>query len=384
MQFKFDEVPVPTEKLDTVVAQSMNLVRREYNRKKKIQKFFTKCSAAAAVLVLAASVFSVGLFMADPVMAANLPLVGHIFQQIQDDQRYPGNFDEVAQPAVGDNEAESNGLSMTLSEVYSSSEALYVSAMIKSEEAFPKALLEPERKEGQDDSFVLFLFGEQEFDFMKAPESYEPWEWPGDEFEWEPLALEGKYVDDHTFIGSVRIQYDLYPLGSFEIPDSFCWNLKVNRVWHYDGYEKAVDWDFKTDIQTDRRNTKTVEVHESAPNGEVITSVSMTPYEVTVNYGYDESRVLPGYEAFDSIQGCLLDADGTYIIDKIGHFPTSGYNLSEFTAYYWATPDEETHRQIMETIQEKRNDGSLKDYLEEISIQKITVRLQMKDQMKEP
>lgn len=39
MQFKFDEVPVPTEKLDTVVAQSMNLVRREYNRKKRYRNF---------------------------------------------------------------------------------------------------------------------------------------------------------------------------------------------------------------------------------------------------------------------------------------------------------------------------------------------------------
>ena len=59
----------------------------------------------------------------------------------------------------------------------------------------------------------------------------------------------------------------------------------------------------------DLSNTTITEINESGPNGEVVQSLVVTPYEATFRLGYDEAKIQPGYEAFDSVQSVMLDAD---------------------------------------------------------------------------
>ena len=81
----------------------------------------------------------------------------------------------------------------------------------------------------------------------------------------------------------------------------------------------------------DLSNTAITEINESGPNGEVVQSLVVTPYEATFRLGYDDAKIQPGYEAFDSVQSVMLDADGKVIRDKVGMFPTTDYNLAEIT-----------------------------------------------------
>ncbi len=369
MQIKFDDIMVPTEKLNQVVAQNMYDIKRRY-KKRKQWNYLVKGMAAAAVALAIT-----GIVTANPALAAKLPLIGHIFEKVQDDQMYPGNFDEVAQPVGAGNVSESQGITMTLSEIYSDSKALYVSAMIESEEPFPEKVKESNMIEGDDVGYHMYLTMEQEFNFMTPPETYEAWEWPGEDYEWTPLDLKGEFEDEHTFVGAMRISYDEYPVTGYEIPDTFRWKLKVSGMEN-PCFSKTGTWEFETDVSVDQSGVRVVDVNQSAPNGEVIQSVTVTPYEVTIDTGYDESRVEPGYERYDSVQSVMLDADGKRIIDKVGMFSPAEYHLSEITIYYFATPSQEVYTEI----QEKLNDESFKDqlagYLEEISVHKIEISLE--------
>lgn len=368
MQIKFDDIVVPTEKLDQVVAQNMYDIKRRY-KKRKHWNYLVKGMAAAAALVIT------GVFAADPALAAKLPLIGHIFEKVQDDQMYPGNFDEVAEPVGAGNVSKSEGITMTLSEIYSDPKALYVSAMIESEEPFPEVVKESDMLEGQDIGYHMYLHIEQGFDFMTPPDIYEAWEWPGKEFEWTPLDLKGEYVDEHTFVGAMRISYELYPIAGFDIPDSFRWNLKVSSIEN-SCFSRTGIWEFETDVSVEQTEKKVVDVNQSAPNGDVIKSVTVTPYEVTMDYGYDESRVEPGYERFDSVQSVMLDADGKRIADKVGMFSPAGYNLSKITVYYFATPTDEVYTEIQEKLYDETFQNQLVGYLEEISVRKIEISLE--------
>ena len=77
MKKDFQDIPIPKE-LDRVVEESMAQVYREH-RRKRFRKLVTGCTATAAV-------FAGGfLFLAaNPAMAAKLPLIGHVFETMQD------------------------------------------------------------------------------------------------------------------------------------------------------------------------------------------------------------------------------------------------------------------------------------------------------------
>lgn len=375
MQIRFDEISVPTEKLDQVVSQNMYEIKRRY-KKRKHWNYLVKGTVAAAVALSAA-----GVFVSNPALAAKLPLIGHIFERVQDEQVYPGNFDEVAEVVQEGNVSKDQGITMTLSEIYSDSSSLYVSAMIESEEPFPEGVKDSNMLNGDDIGYHMYLEIEQELDFMTPPAAYEEMEWPGEEFEWTPLDLKGEYVDDHTYVGAMRISYGEYPIAGFEVPDTFHWKLKVNKVTNLcdskeQHFSKEGTWEFETDVSVDQMEKKVVEVNESAPNGEVIEKVTKTPYETFIEYGYDESKVETGYERYDSVQSAILDADGKYIEDKAGSFPTTEYNLSKITIYYWKVPTEETHLEVQEKIHDETYEGQLADYLEKIAIRKIEIGLE--------
>lgn len=369
MQIKFDTIQVPKERLDETVRESMEVIHKQYKIRRR-RSILTKSLTAAAAVLLAA-----GICFSNPVLAAKLPLIGHIFGQVQEKQRYPGNFDEVSKPVQEKNESISGGVTVTLSEVYADTEAMYVSAIVKSEEPFPKKLKESNMLEGDNIGYHLFLEIEQDFDFLEPPAEYEAWEQPGEELSWEPIDVEGEYVDDYTYIRTFRTDFNLYPFGKESLPDNFHWKLKVNKIHCYEYYSKQGTWEFETDVAVDKESTKTIEINESAPNGEVITSVTVTPYEVIMDYDFDESKVQPGYERGDSIQSVMVDAAGKQIHDKAGMFSAKRYDLSKIIVYYFKIDTDEAYMSIQERIRKEEEKGTLPTYLEEIAVHKIEMHL---------
>lgn len=215
-----------------VYADSVAGKTRKARKRRKV--FFRTWTAAAA----AAAVFS-GVCIINPAFAAQIPLVGHVFEEVGQSLGFSGDFSKYAKPleetevsgnvektadkelaaANGENtdlqaeeastdssEAENgdtsgktlysetkNGMTVTLSEVYCNDVALYVSMILQTEEKFPDTML-------MNDTAPVIdaLRGTLKF-------SYNDRELLLDE------PLDGKMVDDHTYACVLRynLQYSV-------------------------------------------------------------------------------------------------------------------------------------------------------------------------------
>ncbi len=164
-----------------------------------------------AGLAAAAALFLV-ICIADPAFAAQIPLVGRVFEAVGDSLGFSGDYSKYAEPvrdademaaetdetAAEENGAlpysqTENGVTITLSEVYCNDAALYISMVIKSESGFPETMCDLNEKPMLQlwDSTLTFDYNPE-----KCPLAYGD----GD-------RIDGKFVDSHTFAGVVR--YDL-------------------------------------------------------------------------------------------------------------------------------------------------------------------------------
>lgn len=208
--------------------------------------------AAGSVAAVFAAFFVFG--MANPVMASQLPIIGHIFEQIQDNYSYPGDFSSVAEKLGGNSNENPNGktaladdkeaatdpatdqasdqatdqtsdpatnqasnraadssqkekdlttparysqtadgVTMTLSELYCNDQALYMTLELTSEKAFPVSDIFARSENNQP--IISFLTSEK-YSFNEEAQE-------------QLYYLEGKFVDDYTYAGIIRIDYKL-------------------------------------------------------------------------------------------------------------------------------------------------------------------------------
>ena len=223
----------------------------------------------------AAAMLAVGIFcVSNPALASQLPLIGHLFEQIGDDVNYPGDYSgvgtalveesetdgvstagieeepTVAEKAAGqtatdavnqageesadqssaesaeqvdagtltaENGAQSTaytqtvgGMTVTLSEVYCNEVALYVTMQLKTEEPMTDFL------EWQDSgSPILALEGQAKFSYCDTPVMLGSGE------------LSGKLIDDCTYLGMYRL----------ELADSLTDYTEYNRMVEEQGGE---------------------------------------------------------------------------------------------------------------------------------------------------
>lgn len=376
MQIDFEKIQVPEEKLNQVVSDSLAAVHKEHRKKKYC--LITTSAAACAVILLSV------ILISNPVLASKIPFIGSVFEKIQNSQRYSGNFNEVATSAEEFTEktvCESNGYTMTLSEIYCDSEAMYISAILESETPFPAEAMtdSPGATTYENGNFQLFLNYTQAFDFMTPPAEYDSHEWPGEDYSWTPLTFSGEYEDEHTFIGSIRIDFNLYPIAMYEtIPENFNWNIDIHSISYIPPESEIFcfakgSWNFKAHITTAPNNTTVTEVNDYAPNGAGVSTLTLTPYEAQLELTRDETKIQPGYEEYDSIQFRILDANGTIVNDKCGLFSPANYDISELTIYYFPTPTDADYTEIQEQIKTKTDPVQLRDYLESIAIHKTVI-----------
>lgn len=157
----------------------------------------------------------------NPVMARELPLVGGLFEQLQNEVSFFGNFadkatvlkepenpasadadkqaskdtgtsDNTAAPADGVYTKTSDGLTLTFSEVYANDQAIYLTMLATSEEAFPDTMMQ-ETETGTTHPVIS----------MEADTLYSFIENQTDTFHF--LQPEGKFLDDHTYSCIIRL-----------------------------------------------------------------------------------------------------------------------------------------------------------------------------------
>lgn len=350
MQNIFDEIEVPGPELNDVVSRNLEKVHILYRRKQK-RKLISVCAAVAIMLAA-----GFGICISNPVMASQIPLIGRLFSKVQDKQQYSGDYSKNAQPVKGTNVSESGGVKVTLSEMYCNTEALNVSVLIESKEAFPEqaqAEFENYGKATQE----LCMEVSHKFDFMDDPAT---------QGEVNSIWMIGEFLDDHTFAGALRINFNIGDLSTVEIPDSFQWDMHVNRIGfgdetnHFESFSDA-GWDLSAKVTMDTEQTVTKEINDFAPTGEGIFSVTKTPYEIILQ---ETNSGEEGDIRF------ILDADGNYMMDKLGMIPVQDHNVSKITVYYFQEPDQEKYVQLQERVMKG---DELEEFMKENSLYQIEI-----------
>ena len=375
MQVKFDEVLIPEEKLNRVVAESMDEIYKGCKKKKSYQRFLYRIAALIGIIILSGSLVISNTSVL-PVLAEKSSFFKKIFEKVQSESQYSGDYDKNAVQTDGITSETTEDLRFEFSEVVCTSQSMTYSIQITSQKGFPEEAMKKSTNESDSEGKWMYLVGTQSADFLK--DTIE------EENTYDMPFIKGHYEDEHTFIGTMRVDFNLYPFDGNEIPQHFIWSLKINSILYPNvetgGMEKLLtDGDLKFELYVDRQNLgeKIVKVNKVSPSGWKITDISLTPYEMIVNEEYNEANTQKGYEQADSIREIWTDADGRILHNKVGSFMIEGYNMSNVTVYYMPTPDEDSNMIIMEYIyQENHTDVEIQNYLEENCVSKQEISLE--------
>lgn len=383
---EFDKIPIP-ENIDDVIDKGV-LRAVKIKKRQRRKKFITTTTGIAA----AVAVFSL-FCVSNPALAAKIPLIGHIFERVESTVSYKGDFSSTAQVLVtegtddtladteinetgaekekqdgGQEQAAeeskyvktSNGLTVTVSEVYYSTKALYLAMSVKNEEEFPQDFMKTKNMDGYIlDYDMLALNGTASFSFSDMDVGPE-------------LYIEGQFIDNHTFAGIYRVpldQFSYYPTDEeiaatgldindyfkddmstdeaaakvdeynlklkekfpdigkpIPIPDNFTYGLNITSIFGelFETEEKTVtfpegdsgvvyenlvkkyegNWDFQFDVALDTSRTRTIELNDTNENGLGISKIEKTPYEITAEMIIPSDKL--NYDYFL----VMLDKDG--------------------------------------------------------------------------
>ena len=352
-----------------------------------------------------AAVLAVGfIFCAvNPVMAKNLPVVGGLFEMLQDNVSFFGDFSdhattlesvdttesdiegnssedtEAGQDTTKDDTAytkTADGLTITCSEVYANSQAVYITMQFKSGQPFPKTETLAEsgtpvidldmtggvdfnseaspvidgQVEGQflDDNTYACIF---RYDLAQAAKDYTEYNEKYNEMTqqvMDEMGITQADLDDQTDEGYALLEefinklserggeYQKY-IKDIDIPDTFNLHLDITKVrgleanyqWSEEdekkygrdaGYYKYEgDWSFDIPVTVDDSQTEVMELNDTNDEGIGLKSVIRTPYELTVNELYEDG----------SDSDCFmvaLDANG----NKLPYNDSTG-NCNNFT-----------------------------------------------------
>lgn len=279
------------EKLDQILKQALapeisdNEIRIHKRRKGKMSKFgkIGKCVAA----VVAAAVIGIGGFgYFNPVLAAKIPLIGKIFERVEDDAIYSGDYtdkktvltneDSAGNLDASDYIVSDKGITLTVSEAYCDGYSIFLTVNIESEDAdfthIPK-----------------HYTGMKVADNRTAAGFYIDGTWSVDGGSPELLrnTFDGEVIDSHTFAGMLKIDLAEKQTGSGVL------NLNINGLGYdddrmLDGGEISAShwtdgsWNIAIVFAVNNTDVKTIEVGEKKGNI-TLEDVVVSPYQVIVH-----------------------------------------------------------------------------------------------------
>ena len=251
--------------------------------------------ALAGGMAAAFAVCIMTLGISNPVLAAKLPVIGAIFQAVQDKVSYSGDFSKDATQLVDTEnakEVENNlvqtdqGITVTISEIARDDKSFYLGMTMISEEGFPEDF----NRVNNDTEYVV------DYDIMNCETVGELVDADGNKLDMsgELGILEGNFVDNHTFqtIGYIDLSdYD-------KVSDNFTYNFEITDIWSYLGqnyygnwtYEDRPEegekhyngsWKFSVDVSMDKSSAKVREVNQTNEQGIGIATVTKGKYYIT-------------------------------------------------------------------------------------------------------
>ncbi|MGL4372273.1 MAG: DUF4179 domain-containing protein [Turicibacter sp.] len=289
---KYDDIKIPNQ-LDAAIIQGVAKAKidKEKGGFKMNKKVMGSVAASFAVIL--------GLGIANPAMASKLPVVGNVFEAIEKNIYFPGNYSEYA-TSVNET-VYSNGIGVTLSEILCDGQSLFVSYIVESEEPFPYR------------TQVIEEQGDKVFDINQLiiEEAYSKVDFTNEELDSSGHSgLEGKFIDEYTFVGVQ--QYQIGKLET-EIPEEFMFQTKIILVENYalNGTDKDDitfgTWAFKVPVKVNKELKTVIEFDGVEENGAAVNSVSITPFNMVVDVRLPEDAI----DEWDRYDIFIYDEFGT-------------------------------------------------------------------------
>ncbi len=248
--------------VDKKFEETLNMVD---NKKKQHWGTGVKVAAAALAVVVSGGVFGV----ANPAVASKIPVIGHIFERVEQKAVYPGEYankqtlsekDQTDEKLV----AEDQNIKLTASEVYSDGLSVYVSLKAESEgydfSKIPKL--------SEDNAQVVQLMTSWKFD--------EPLSEKEQDFD---LLLSGENDGNHAFIGIVKFDREEISNQGGTV------NLRIKGIGLEQNQElKMVDgtWELEIPFTVDEDAGKEIVVDEKIDQKFAVKKVFVSPYQVCV------------------------------------------------------------------------------------------------------
>ena len=277
---RFDEINIPIN-IDNAIESGVAKALKEQNSKKSTKfKMLPKIVAASLVGVIT-------LGIATPALASRIPFVGNIFEEIEKNLYFPGNYSQYA-TSVNET-AYSNGIGITLSEVVCDGQTLYATYIVENDEPFKYTSWENGK--------------ELDMNQLIIEEKYNSLDFTNQEPDTSGFAgLQGKFIDEKTFVG-VK-EYDLSSIKE-EIPDEFIFKTKIKVVENYaingndKDYIKWGTWAFNIPVKVNKDLKNEITLENIENDFIKVNSVTMTPFKTIVkatckqgNWSDYEVRVL--------------------------------------------------------------------------------------------
>lgn len=278
------------EKLDQILKQALvpeiddREIRVHTRRKGKMSKS-GRIGKMVAAAVSVAVIGTGGLGYFNPVLAAKIPLIGKIFEKVEDDITYSGDYTDKGTVLTNEDYAgnldtsdyfvSDQGITLTASEVYCDGYSVFLTVNIESKDADFTHI--PKHYTGTNVS-----------DNRTAAGFYIDGTWSIDEDSSERLenTFEGEVIDSHTFAGMMKINFAKKVSGSGEL------NLKVDGLGYDD--DRMLDseeisashwtdgsWNIALPFEVNETEVKTIEVGEKKGDF-TLERVVISPYQVIV------------------------------------------------------------------------------------------------------
>ena len=331
------------EKLDQILKQALapeidDSEIRIHKRRKDKMGIFRKIGTGVAAAVAAAVLGVGGLGYFNPVLAAKIPLIGKIFEKVEEDATYSGDFSDkktvlTKEDAAGnldtsDYTVSDKGITLTASEAYCDGYSIFLTVNIESEDADFTHI--PRHYTGMniaDDKTAAGFYIDGK------------WRVDGRSDEWLENTFDGEVIDSHTFAGMLKINLAEKHAGSGEL------SLTVNGLGYDDdtmigGEEISAShwtegsWNITIPFEVNETDVKTIEVGEKKGNI-TLEDVVVSPYQVIVHAGWS-------YEPCSTI---CFNQDGEMLhpdMEMAGRavFAVQGKEIKTLYVYIFDNPDD--------------------------------------------
>lgn len=268
---KYDEIDIPLN-IDDVIEKGISKALLEEGNQKRIKlKKISQITAACLIGVIT-------LGVVNPALASRMPVIGNVFEAIETNLYFPGNY---SQYATSINETTySNGIGITLKEVICDGQSLYATFLVENKEPFPNTSWG--NREKLDMNQLVIEERYNKLDFTNQEPNIVGF-----------AGLEGKFINDSTFVG-VR-KYDLSNIEK-EIPDEFNFKTKISVINNFavnpgeKDYNKLGTWAFDIPVKINKEIKKQISIENMENDYIKIDSVTLTPFEMRVTTKYKQGN----------------------------------------------------------------------------------------------